>query len=86
MLEVGISSSLWSPKLTTVVQWCWNLVMNIHFCCHLCYSSCVIFRSSPSQCATVSFCRCWFSPTVSPRLPTIRVCRHNLRKSRSRYT
>jgi hypothetical protein len=27
MLEVGICSSLWSPKLTRVVQWCSNLVI-----------------------------------------------------------
>jgi hypothetical protein len=55
---------------------------------HLCWSRCMISRNNPSQCTTISFCQCWFSPTVPLRwcyLPMIRVCRHNLRNCRSRY-
>jgi hypothetical protein len=49
---------LWSSHQTD----CGNRVfkMNIHLCCHLCYSS-LIFRNNP-QCTTISFCQCWFSP------------------------
>jgi hypothetical protein len=43
--------------------------MNIQFCCHLCCSTCAIFRNSP-QCTTISFCQCWLSPTVSPNFDT----------------
>jgi hypothetical protein len=40
----------------TLVSFCGNMVfkMNIHFCCHLCCSSAVIFRNNPSQCTTIS--------------------------------
>jgi hypothetical protein len=40
--------------------------MNIQLYCHLCCSS-YDFLNSLSQCMTVSFCQCWFSPTVPLR-------------------
>jgi hypothetical protein len=48
----------------------------------------VILQNNPSQYRMVSFCQCWFSPTVPLRccrLPMICVCSHNLRNCRSRY-
>ena len=61
---------------------CGNRVfkMNIEFCCHLCYSSPMIFRHN-SQCMVISFNQFWFLPTVPLSwwcLPMICVCCHNL--------
>jgi hypothetical protein len=69
MLEKGICCSLYKDEYSVLPP------------CHLCCST-VIFRNSPSQCTTISFCQCWFSPTIPLRwccLPMIHVCRHNLR-------
>jgi hypothetical protein len=101
MLEVGICSSLQSPKLTKMLQWCSNLMimlaredsfcgnmvfrMNFYFCCPI---TCAFSKQSWSVCDDL-FCQCRFSPTVPLRwwrLPMIRECRHNLRNCRSRYT
>jgi hypothetical protein len=77
---------LWSSRLTVFVE---TVKMNIQFCCHLCCSSFFIFRnySYSSQCKTITFCQCWFSPTAPLRscLPMIRACRHNLRNYCSLY-
>jgi hypothetical protein len=71
-------------KLTSdSFPWYGIFKINIQFCC----GSSVIFRNNPSECTIISFDQYWFSPTVPLRwccLPTIRVCRHNLRNCRSR--
>jgi hypothetical protein len=49
----------------------------------------VVFRNNSPQYTAISSCQCWFSSTVPLHwccLPKIRVCRHNLRNCRSRYT
>jgi hypothetical protein len=80
---------LWSSRRSVFVETGSSQILNIQFCCHLCCGSCVIFRNNLSQCTTTSFCQCLLSSTVPLRwccLPMIRVCRHNLRNCRSRYT
>jgi hypothetical protein len=51
--------------------------MNIQFYCPVTCAAVVgTFRNSPSLCATISLCQCWFSPTVPLRWcwrPIIRV-------------
>jgi hypothetical protein len=77
------------------IPWIFDLLSSLRtvfvetVCCRLCCSNCVIFRNNSSQCTTIYLCHCWFSHTVSLRwfcLPMIRVCRHNLRNCRYRYT
>jgi hypothetical protein len=68
---------VWFMKLTSV-SFYGNSVFktNIQFCGHLCCSSSVTFRNSPSQCTTISLCQCLFSPIVPLPwycLPMIRV-------------
>jgi hypothetical protein len=55
--------------------------VNIQFCCHLCCSSCAIFRNNPSRCTTISLCQCWFLPTIPLRccFSMIHICRRILK-------
>jgi hypothetical protein len=58
---------LWSSRRTVFVEAGSSGWMFSSATVHLCCSSSVIFRNSPSQCTTISFYQCLFSPAVPLR-------------------